>query len=360
MLTQSGPGYAAAAPLPDICRQVPLHVVRNWSLLERNQKEGPPIMSLDIIAIGEALVEVMRTRVDDPLDKASEFVGPFPSGAPAIFADQAAQLGSRVGFIGAVGDDDFGTCLLDRLQADGLDVTHCPRIPDRATGVAFVTYFSDGSRRFLYHIAHAAAGQMPDLAGEYFEGVKFLHICGSSLSVSERMRSLCYQAVELTKKSGGRVSFDPNLRPELLGGKEALRRICSPVLAAAHIVLPSGEEAELLSGVTGPDEACGVLLDVGPEVVALKRGAEGCSIYTKGNRSDVPAFAVEAVDPTGAGDCFDAGFAVGLLEAMPLDRAGALANACGALGATRKGPMEGAFPRRAVERFMQDQVLPED
>jgi sugar/nucleoside kinase (ribokinase family) len=151
-------------------------------------------MGLDIIAIGEALVEVMRTRIDDPLDRPSEFVGPFPSGAPAIFADAAARLGPRVGFIGAVGDDDFGTCLLDRLRADGLDTTYCPRVPGRATGVAFVTYFSDGGRRFLYHIAHAAAGQMPALDGAYFEGVRFLHICGSSLSVSDEMRSVWWSS----------------------------------------------------------------------------------------------------------------------------------------------------------------------
>ncbi len=65
------------------------------------------------------------------------------------------------------------------------------------------------------------------------------------------------------------------------------------------------------------------------------------------------------MDPTGAGDCFDAGFVVGLLEGLPLDQVGRLANACGALGATRKGPMEGAFVRQAVEQFMQDQATPE-
>ncbi len=315
-------------------------------------------MALEVVAIGEALVEVMRTRIDDPLDKPSEFVGPFPSGAPAIFADQAARLGHKVGFIGAVGDDDFGTCLLDRLQADGLDVTLCPRVPDRATGVAFVTYFSDGNRRFLYHIAHAAAGQMPALSADYFDGVRFLHICGSSLSVSEEMRSKCYQAVGFAKAAGGRVSFDPNLRPELLGGEEALRRICGPVVEAAHVVLPSGAEAELLSGVSGADEACRALLDRGPEVVALKRGAEGCTVITKDEKIDAPAFQVEALDPTGAGDCFDAGFVVGLLEGLPLEEVGKLANACGALGATKKGPMEGAFPREIVESFMHDQVAP--
>ncbi len=315
-------------------------------------------MALEVVAIGEALVEVMRTRVDDPLDKPSEFVGPFPSGAPAIFADQAARLGHKVGFIGAVGDDDFGTCLLDRLQADGLDVTLCPRVPDRATGVAFVTYFSDGNRRFLYHIAHAAAGRMPDLSEDYFQGVKFLHICGSSLSVSEEMREKCYQAVEFTKAAGGRVSFDPNLRPELLGGEEALRRICGPMVEAAYVVLPSGAEAELLTGVSGADEACRALLDRGPEVVALKRGAEGCAVITKDEKIDAPAFQVKAVDPTGAGDCFDAGFVVGLLEGLPLGEVGRLANACGALGATKKGPMEGAFPRDTVNDFMNAGRLP--
>ena len=252
-----------------------------------------------------------------------------------------------------VGNDCNIRSFRKRLKSDGLDVSLCPRIPDRATGVAFVTYFSDGTRRFLYHIAHAAAGQMPELNATYFQEVKYLHICGSSLSVSERMRHSCYQAVELTKAAGGKVSFDPNLRPELLGGEEALRRICGPVIAAAHVVLPSGSEAELLTGVKGVEAACRALLEKGPEVVGLKRGADGCTIYTRGQRIESPAFTVEAVDPTGAGDCFDAGFVVGLAEGLPLAEVGRLANACGALGATRKGPMEGAFRRAEVEGFMQ-------
>ncbi len=310
-------------------------------------------MSPEIVAIGEALSEVMRTRVDDPLTVAAEFVGPFPSGAPAIFADQAARLGAKVGFVGAVGDDDFGTNLLDRLAADGLDTTYCPRSKDYATGVAFVTYFSDGSRRFLFHIAHAAAGQLSDPPAEYWKGVKFLHICGSSLSVSERMREACYRACEHVVQSGGKISFDPNLRPELLGGEEALRRICAPMLERAAVILPSGSEAELLTGVTGAEAACQALLEHGAEVVGLKRGADGCSIFAPGQRLDIPSYKVDAVDPTGAGDCFDAGFVVGLLENLPLESVGRLANACGALGASVKGPMEGAFPRAVVEAFMK-------
>ena len=68
---------------------------------------------------------------------------------------------------------------------------------------------------------------------------------------------------------------------------------------------------------------------------------------------DCAGFQVEAVDPTGAGDCFDAGFVVGLLEGKPLEEVGRLANACGALGATRKGPMEGAMWRADVDAMLQ-------
>lgn len=305
----------------------------------------------EIVSLGELIVEIMRKEIDVPLSEAGDFVGPFPSGAPAIFADQAARLGHTVGFIGACGDDDFGKCLTDRFEADGVDVAGVLKVPSPATGCAFVTYFSDGDRRFLFHIANSAAGCMPEPTAEMLEGAKWLHICGSTLSAGEEMRRRCYLACELATASGCRVSFDPNLRPELLGGAEALRRVCDPVLACASLVLPSSSEAEVLTGVEGTDAACHALLGCGAEWVALKRGAEGCTVYHRGRTVEARAFSVEAVDPTGAGDCFDAGFVVGLLEGLELEETARLANACGALGASRKGPMEGARPRAEVDAF---------
>lgn len=306
----------------------------------------------EIMSIGELIVEVMRKEVDVPLSVAGDFVGPFPSGAPAIFADQAVRLGHSVGFIGSCGADDFGDCLVSRFEADGLDASTVRRVEGIATGVAFVTYFSNGDRRFLFHIANSAAGHLPEPTPEMFEGTKWLHICGSTLSAGEDMREKCYRACELAVAAGAKVSFDPNLRPELLGGEEALRRVCRPVMDRASLVLPSSTEAELLTGRSGAGEACRALLDGGAEVVALKRGAEGCRIITAGESVDVPAFRVNAIDPTGAGDCFDAGMVVGLLEGLPLPEAGRLANACGALGAAKKGPMEGAEFRADVQAFI--------
>jgi len=123
----------------------------------------------------------------------------------------------------------------------------------------------------------------------------------------------------------------------------------------ASLVLPSSTEAELLTAQEGAEAACQALLDGGAEVVGLKRGSQGCRVITTEGSVDVPAFRVDAVDPTGAGDCFDAGMVVGLLEGLPLEEVGRLANACGALGATRKGPMEGAEFRKVVDEFIAAQ-----
>ena len=114
-------------------------------------------MALDILTFGEALVEVMRTEVDQPLDQPALFTGPYPSGAPFIFAVQAARLGAKVGAVGAVGQDAFGKCLLDQLRVDGVDIRGVHILPDYTTGVAFVSYNADGSRDFVFHARHAAS-----------------------------------------------------------------------------------------------------------------------------------------------------------------------------------------------------------
>ena len=308
----------------------------------------------EIMSIGELIVEVMRKEVDVPLSVAGDFVGPFPSGAPAIFADQAVRLGHSVGFIGSCGADDFGDCLVSRFEADGLDASTVRRVEGIATGVAFVTYFSNGDRRFLFHIANSAAGHLPEPTPEMFEGTKWLHICGSTLSAGEDMRESATGPASLRWRPARGV-LRPQPAPRTAGGEEALRRVCKPVMDVAALVLPSSSEAEILSGVAGADEACRALLAGAAEVVALKQGSAGCKVYCADGEYEVPAFPVQAVDPTGAGDCFDAGFVVGLLEGKHPREAGKLANACGALGATRKGPMEGALPLADVLEFVQRQ-----
>jgi len=312
---------------------------------------------VEVATIGELLVEVMRKEVDVPFTIPAEFLGPFPSGAPAIFVDQAARLGAKAAIVGTVGDDDFGRVLLDRLRSDGVDIRGVRVLKGYTTGVAFVTYFRDGSRKFIFHLPHSAAAQISweQVDEGMLRGLKFFHVMGSALSMSESCREACYRAVEIVKSSGGRVSLDPNLRPELLSVGE-IRRILRPVLDACDLLLPSSEELELATG-KGVEEAAKELTEAG-KVVALKLGRRGSVVFAPGGvRIEAPPFPVEellgVVDPTGAGDCYDAAFVVGLIRGWPLETVAKFANAVGALSTCKRGPMEGAMRLEEVCKFMR-------
>ena len=309
---------------------------------------------LDVMTIGECLVEIMRDKRDVPHSVPGTYLGPYPSGAPAIFADACARLGLRSGIIGAVGRDDFGKLLVERLRGDGVEVSRLKVLDDRTTGVAFVTYFSTGSRQFIFHIKHAAAGQIypEDVDPEYVRRFKLLHIMGSSLSINDNCREACYKAVEIAKRSGMTITFDPNLRPELLD-VSTIRSICKPVLEAAKAVLPSGVEAEALTGVSDPVKAGRKLLEHGPELAVIKLGERGSIAVTRDGVVEAPAIRVREVDPTGAGDVYDAAFVLGLLEGWPLNKILSFANAAGAIKVTRFGPMEGPLSRGEVEELLK-------
>jgi sugar/nucleoside kinase (ribokinase family) len=303
------------------------------------------IQTKRIVAVGELVVEVMRTAVDQPLSQTGEFVGPFPSGAPAIFIDAVARLGLHTRFIGVVGPDSFGDCIVDQLKLDGVDTATIRKAPGYTTGIAFVAYRSDGSRNFVFHLPQSAAALLgpEDVAETALADAAFVHITGSALSVSESSRQACYRAIELVKKAGGKVSFDPNLRPELLGG-DALRAICQPVLSACDVLLPSGAEAALVSGIDDQDQACRWLVEQGIPIVALKLGSNGSRIFTAGGSFYAAPLEVNEVDPTGAGDCYGGGFVTGLLEGWELEKVARFANVVGALSVTRRGTM--SAPRR--------------
>ena len=107
-----------------------------------------------ILTIGEILVEIVASSKGDGFLEAQPLTGPYPSGAPAIFIDQVGKLGAPCAIISRVGDDDFGTLNLRRLQQDGVDTSGITVAPGESTGSAFVRYREDGSRRFVFNITH--------------------------------------------------------------------------------------------------------------------------------------------------------------------------------------------------------------
>jgi fructokinase len=315
-------------------------------------------MAFDILTFGEALVEVMRTTTDQPLHLAGAFEGPYPSGAPFIFTAQAARLGLRAACVGCVGDDAFGRCQLEQLRADDIDTEPVRVLNGYSTGVAFIAYNSDGSRNYVFHMRHAAAGQISpaQLQPRWFEGLKLLHLSGSALAMHDDALALGQRALELARAAGAKISFDLNFRPQLIT-LEAAQRDFAPFIAAAHVVLADDQEAMHITGTTSADEAVGALMgEALHRIVVLHRGKAGCNVYSTTESHTLPAYAVEEIDPTGAGDCFDAGFLARWLEGAPLLECARFANACGALAVLAKGPMAGARKRHEVEIFMQERA----
>jgi D-tagatose 6-phosphate 4-epimerase len=294
-----------------------------------------------IVTIGEILVEIMATEPGQGFREPIGLVGPYPSGATAIFIDQVGKLGFPCGIVSCVGGDDFALVNLDRLSADGVDVTAVETIPTQATGSAFVRYRPDGDRDFVYNIRHSACGEtrLTEAAHDLLRRSSHLHVMGSSLA-SERIIEENKRAIAVIKGQGGTVSFDPNIRKEMLGAP-GVREALSYMLAHCDLYLPSGSELTMLTEAKTEGGAIAEILGMGVSAIVVKRGVEGASYHDGRENRRQPAFTVTEVDPTGAGDCFGATFVTCRLQGRSVSECLRYAAASGALAVTKRGPMEG-------------------
>ena len=308
-------------------------------------------------SMGELLVEFICAEKDGRNLRASTYAGPYASGAPGIFIDQAARVGARTIFSGAVGSDAFGRVLLDRFAAAGVSPSLLRIAPGVPTGSAFVSYNSDGSRDFVFNIAHSASAHLPvgeeavDTLAAF--GLDAFHISGSTLG-DPRMAADALRTCVALRQRGVAISFDPNVRKELLGDPSYMETVRA-LLGIATFVLPSAEDAEILF----PGEPFEVYARrfhaAGARCVVLKRGEAGCIGWEAGGPIEmVDAHRVAVVDPTGAGDCFCATF-VALATSRRYSFREALrhANAAGALAVGSIGPMEGNSTLAEISAFLE-------
>jgi sugar/nucleoside kinase (ribokinase family) len=300
-------------------------------------------------------VEFFRKEVDIPFNIPDDLVGPYPSGAPAIFVDTFAKLGGKSGFIGTVGEDDFGDCIINRLRKDNVDIKHIIKLEGVTTGTAFTTYFSDGSRKFIYHMSNAAPGCFsPEHINEnYITSSKWLHISGNVLCFSNTAKAAILKGVGIAYQNNIPISLDPNMRLEMMN-KDEVDQILGPVLKKATMFLPSEGEVECITGISNEAEAIDTLLDGNIKMIAKKEGNKGCKIFTREHTLHFKAFTdIEAVDPTGCGDSFAAALVYGYLNNIELKKLGYFANAVGAITATQKGAMEGINSYSQVIDFLK-------
>ncbi|PZX13763.1 fructokinase [Palleronia aestuarii] len=308
------------------------------------------------LVIGELLVEIVATTLGEGFRETQDLIGPYPSGAPAIFASQSARIGGSTAMAGGVGRDDFGRILTERLEADGVDLSAVLTDPALPTGTAFVRYRPDGGRDFVYNMWTSAAGSLTwtDALAAVAERAGHVHVMGTLLP-RPQMAELIERAAGIVKRRGGTVSFDPNLRKELMEGDEAALATFERMIDLTDLLLPSGEELLAAGRTDTPREAVSVLLDRGIKEIALKEGVHGAT----GFRPDadpvhVPAFEVDEVDPTGAGDCFGGAYVAARRIGLGIEEALTYGAAAGARNVAVRGPMEGAGSRADLDAFIAE------
>lgn len=246
-------------------------------------------------------------------------------GAPMNTLIGVSRLGSRAGAITAVGDGPFDRFLIDELEKNGVDTSLVRVKKGVRTTISFVaTEPESGERAFLFYRRPWVRGttdsalSVEDLDLGYISEAAILHVSGFALSQNPARRAVL-RAAEHAKKEGVMVSFDPTLRVDVWSSGRTLRRLYSQMLKLSDIATFSREEAAYIFRTNDAEKAAEAALKRGVGVVGMKLGRDGALLETRGGeRAYLPAFEVEAVDTTGAGDGWNAGLLVGLLRGWDL------------------------------------------
>jgi sugar/nucleoside kinase (ribokinase family) len=269
-------------------------------------------------------------------------------------------MGAKTAIVAKIGKDDFGLLNKNRLQQNGVDISYIIETSDNVTGTAFVTYHSDGNRKFIFHFSHAACGELKpgDVSEELIKNTKYLHVVGCSITGSPSMGEAILKAVRLAKTHKAKISFDPNVRIELLNGK--IMDYYKEIIDLTDILLTGRSELGFL--YSDVESAIQTLLRAKDRIIVVKDGSKGTWVYTRQEAFRVSAFPAVDIDSTGAGDSFDGTFLAMLSAGADIRTAALYGNAAGAKAVSKKGPMEGNTDKSVLEEFIRanPQVTLED
>ncbi len=304
----------------------------------------------DVICAGMALVDSIIRGFDPEPVSASGYraeSGTLAVGGEAVNAAMAAaKLGLGTGIFCALGDDPAGDMIRSALEKCGVDTGRIVRTEQTPVTTLFV--HGDGSRKSVTNRAHLLPFR-PEQTPERFTGAKAL-ILGSLFRAPFDDPEAVYSVVKTAKEAGEAVFADtklPNFKPLQLNDlKESLPYI--------DCITPNEDEAKYFTGQETPEEMADVFLAAGVKSVIIKLGPEGCCWKnTAGESLRLPGLPVKAVDATGAGDNFLAGFVSEILRGKTAAEALRFANACGALCTTRTGAAAALQSRGQVLEWMK-------
>jgi len=277
-----------------------------------------------------------------------EDMGLYTGGCAVNTATALARLGLPVEVIGKVGDDPFGEFVIQAMTMRGIGAQGVRRDPDIGTSATMVMVGPDGERRFIHYIGANARLVLEDIDIAQVQAASILHVAGA-LVLPGIDGEPTARLLEQTHRAGVITFMDTVW--DATGRWMELLKPCLPHL---DYFIPSLPEAVAITGRENPYEAARALLDEGVGVVGIKMDAQGCLVLTRqGEVIRAPAFQVQAIDSTGAGDAFAAGFITGAWFGWPLDQVTRFANAVGALCVTGPGATGGVLSLTETQQFIQ-------
>lgn len=313
----------------------------------------------DITALGECLIDFTPAGVSE---SGMQLFERNPGGAPANVLSCASRLGRRTAIIGKVGADIHGRFLCDTMRGQNIDTAYLFETEKAFTTLAFVMLSETGERDFAFARKPGADTQLSadEVPEELLRHTGIFHVGSLSLT-QEPIRSATLRAIELARKAGAIISYDPNYRPLLWPDEQTAVREMRSLLRFADAVKLSDEECVLLTGESDPEKAAEILIASSVCCVAVTLGADGALLAGKNGRSRVPGFSVQTVDTTGAGDAFWGAFLTRLsecgerpetLSTEQLRDFGTFACAAASLCVERRGAIPAMPDRAAVEARM--------
>lgn len=315
----------------------------------------------DVVALGELLIDFTQSGVSS---QGNNLFEACPGGAPCNVLAMLRKTGKRCAFIGKVGDDMFGRYLRDTIVAAGIDADGLVMDPEIPTTLAFVKTFANGDRDFSFYRKPGADMMLTEqeLPEEMLADARIFHF-GTLSMTHPGIRAATIRAIELARKNGAWISFDPNLRPPLWKNLEEARQQISFGLSKCDILKIADNELLFMTGEADFYRGAAQLHRRYPNIQVLNvtAGAEGSySFYGEAEPVFVPSFKLGGtIETTGAGDTFCASvlnfiLEKGITDLTVEDRQNMLrfANAAAYLITTRKGAIRSMPEKGEVEAIL--------
>jgi sugar/nucleoside kinase (ribokinase family) len=275
-------------------------------------------------------------------------MGLYTGGCAVNAASALAVLGLPVEVIGKVGADPMGDFVVNAMQERGIGTRGVKRDVETGTSGTMVMVDPDGERRFVHYIGANARLTLEDVSMELIQEASIFHI-GGSLVLPGIDGEPTAELLRRTQEAGVITFLDT-----VWDDTGRWMKLLEPSLPYIDYFIPSLPEAQAIVGLDEPGEVARVLINHGVGTVVLKMGAEGCLVMSADRDTlRLPAFEVEVVDATGAGDAFAAGFIAGVWHGWSLEKTARFASAVGGLCVTGIGASGGVRSLPETLEFME-------